>query len=147
MQDSFSNIVFLIIDTFRLIFLFLIIESIWTLGISRFLGIKQLVSFFLKKKPTFYYDFIKGDINIKGLYVRHRHPFLFYMILFIILDRSFSLQNLFALFFCAGYYFLFSKLVQNQLGEAFGGNYINYKKNVNYFWLMLKKYKNEPTKN
>lgn len=145
MQDSLSNIIFLIIDTLRLIFLFLMVESVWTLGMTNVFGIKHLLSIFSKKKLSFNLDFIVSTFKVKGLYLRHRHPFLLYLILFILLDRTLSLQNIFAVIFLSGYYMLFAKLVEAQLKEIYPKDFEKYRANTNYFLIMLKKYQDEPT--
>lgn len=146
LQDSLSNIIFLIIDTLRLIFLFLMVESVWTLGMTNVFGIKHLLSIFSKKKLTFSLDFIVSTFKVKGLYLRHRHPFLLYLILFILLDRTLSLQSIFAVIFLSGYYILFSRMVETQLLEVFPKDFEKYRASTNYFLVMLKKYQYEPTK-
>ena len=146
MQDSLSNIIFLIIDTLRLIFLFLMVEAVWTLGMTNVFGIKHFLSIFSKKKLSFNMDFIVSKFNAKGLYLRHRHPLLFYLVLFILLDRTLTIQNIFAVLFLTIYYFLFARMVEAQLAEVFTADFTKYKSKTNYFLIMLKKYQDEPVK-
>ncbi len=146
LQDSLSNIVFLILDTFRLIFLFLIVESIWTLGMTNVFGIKHLFNLFSKKKLPFHLDFIVSPFKVKGLYLRHQHPLLFYLILFILLDRTLTLQNIFSVIFLSTYYILFVKMLEDQLREVFPLDYEKYRSKTKFFLIMLKKYQNEPLK-
>lgn len=146
LQDSLSNIIFLILDTFRLIFLFLMVESIWTLGMTNVFGIKHLLSIFSKKKLSFNLDFIVTPFKVKGLYLRHRHPLLLYLILFILLDRTLSLQSIFAVVFLTAYYILFARMLEAQLTEVYPKDFEKYKSSTNYFLIMLKKYQDEPTK-
>jgi protein-S-isoprenylcysteine O-methyltransferase Ste14 len=122
------------------------VEAVWTLGMTDVFGIKHLLSIFSKKKLTFNLDFIVTNFKVKGLYLRHRHPFLLYLILFILLDRTLSLQNIFAVIFLSAYYILFSKMVETQLTEIYPKDFEKYRSSTNYFRIMLKKYQDEPTK-
>ncbi|MDD4526855.1 MAG: hypothetical protein PHF25_02320 [Candidatus Margulisbacteria bacterium] len=146
MQDNLSNIVFLIMDTFRLIFLFLIVESVWTLGMANIFGIKHLKNLFSKNKDKFNLDFIVTPFNVKGLYLRHRHPLLFYLVLFILFDRTLTLLSIYSLIFLSAYYILFTKMVEAQLVTIYQNDFNNYQKGTNFFLPQFKKYPNEPTK-
>lgn len=144
-QDSLNNITYLIIATIGgLISCFLMIESLWTIGPMNLLGFKQLFS---KKGTNFYLDYIKQLFVVKGLYSRHRHPFFFYSIPFtIFVLPSFTSNNLIALIIVAVYYPLYAKMIEQQLLQVYENDFKKYRSKVNFFFPMLKKYQNEPTK-
>lgn len=144
-QASFSNIAFLAIATIAgLICLFLMVEALWTLGINNLLGIKQLFS---NKQTTFYLDYILVPLKITGLYKRHRHPFLFYSIPFtFFVLPTFTTNNLIALIAVTVYYPIFAKMVESQLLSIHKKDFSNYVSKTKFFFPMLKKYQDEPTK-
>ncbi|GEM_PF-3504184 len=146
LQDNLSNLVFLIIDTIRLICLFLMVESIWTLGMTNVLGLKHLRNLISKPKFSYHLDYIVSPFKVKGLYLRHRQPFLFYMVLFILLERTVTWATIYSFIFLTIYYVLFSKMIETQLEEIYKEDYINYKSKTNLFFPMLKQYQNEHTK-
>lgn len=144
-QDSLSNISYLIIATLGgLVSCFLMIEAIWTLGIMKLTGLKQLFS---KKNTAFYLDHLIQPLTIKGLYQRHRHPLLFYSIPFsLFVLPSFSTNNLIALIIIIIYYPLFAKMVESQLLNVYKKDFKEYTSQVNFFLPMLNKYQNESIK-
>lgn len=142
-RDSVPNIVFLIIDTLRLLALFFIIEALWELELFEFLGLKQIWHMILRKPAdSFKKNRIRHDEFIpRGLYLRNRQPVFFYVILFFLLDKTISLNNLVFLLVFIPYYQISSSLQEKRLEMDYGKSYQAYKKSVNKFLPMWARYK------
>lgn len=144
-QESLSNITYLILATIGgLVSCFLMIESLWTLGLGNLFGIKQLFS---NKNTEFYFDYIITPLTIKGLYLYHRHPFLFYSIPFsLFVLPSFTTNNIIALLIISIYYTLFARMIESQLLSVYKTDLKHYFSKTNFLLPKFKKYKNEPIK-
>ncbi|MDD5457460.1 MAG: hypothetical protein PHV30_10590 [Candidatus Margulisbacteria bacterium] len=142
LEDSVSNLVFLIIDTIRFIALFLIIEALWELDLYEFLGIKQIWYFLTKKDLTiFKRNRIRDKEFIpKGLYLRHRHPVYFYMFIFFILDRSMTVSNILFIVIFTIYYNFSARQQEARFMEDYGDSYKKYQQKVNKFLPMFKRF-------
>ncbi len=141
-QDVFSNVIFLILDTIRFLALFLIIEALWELDLYEFLGFKQ-IWFFITRKD--FAEFKRNRLRDKafepkGLYLRHRQPVFFYLLVFFILDRTLSLNNLLFLSIFYVYYHFNSKQQEQRLLEDYGDSYKTYHNKVRKYWPMWKRF-------
>ena len=144
-QDVFSNIVFLILDTVRFLALFLVIEALWELDLFEFLGFKQ-IWFFIRRKDlsTFKRNRIRDNaFEPKGLYLRHRQPAFFYLLVFFILDRTLTLNNLLFLGIFFAYYQFNSKQQEARLLEDYGDSYQAYQMKIPKYFPAWKRF---PTK-
>jgi protein-S-isoprenylcysteine O-methyltransferase Ste14 len=141
-QDVFSNVIFLILDTIRFLALFLIIEALWELDLYEFLGFKQLWFFITRKDfSEFKRNRLRGKVyEPKGLYLRHRQPVFFYLLVFFILDRTLSLNNILFLVIFYVYYHFNSKQQEERLIEDYGDSYKTYHKQVRKYWPMWKRF-------
>lgn len=141
-QDVFSNVVFLILDTIRFLALFLIIEALWELDLYEFLGFKQLWYFITRKDlSTLKRNRIRGGAFVpRGLYLRHRQPVFFYLLVFFVLDRTLSLNNLLFLVIFYVYYHFNSQQQELRLLEDYGDSYKAYHSKVRKYWPMWKRF-------
>ncbi len=141
-QDSVSNLLFLILDTVRFVALFLIIEAIWELDLFEFLGFKQFWYLITKKDISrFKRNRIRWQAYIpKGLYLRHRQPVFFYIILFFLLDRSITMADLLFLVVFIPYFHINSSRQEARLLEDYGDSYHQYKRSVHKYWPLMKRY-------
>ena len=141
-QDVFSNVIFLILDTIRFLALFLVIEALWELDLYEFLGFKQIWFFITRKDfSAFKRNRLRDEaFEPKGLYLRHRQPVFFYLLVFFILDRTLSLNNLLFLAIFYVYYQFNSKQQEQRLLEDYGDSYKAYHTNVRKYWPMWKRF-------
>jgi protein-S-isoprenylcysteine O-methyltransferase Ste14 len=140
-ENSLNKITWLVLNSASLVSLFLMFESIWSLGILNITGMKNL---FAKNKEKFHLDFIKKHFIIKGPYQRHRHPFLFYSFPFIIfILASFTTTNLLALILLSIYYTFYARMIESQLQIVFTQEFIDYQTTVSFFIPKLKKYSSD----
>ena len=142
MEDSVSNLIFLIIDTIRVISLFFVIEALWELDLFEFLGLKQLWYTLTRKDLSLFKRnrIRKDEFAPKGLYLRHRQPVLFYMILFFALDRQQSLNNLLFMLIFIPYYHFSSQQQEQRLSEDYGDSYKSYQQKVSKYWPKFKRF-------
>lgn len=141
-QDVFSNVIFLILDTIRFLALFLVIEALWELDLYEFLGFKQIWFFITRKDfSAFKRNRLRDEaFEPKGLYLRHRQPVFFYLLVFFILDRTLSLNNLLFLAIFYVYYQFNSKQQEQRLLEDYGDSYKAYQTTVRKYWPMWKRF-------
>ncbi|OGI08569.1 MAG: hypothetical protein A2Y40_04570 [Candidatus Margulisbacteria bacterium GWF2_35_9] len=142
LEDSVSNLVFLIIDTIRFVALFLVIEAIWELDLYEFFGFKQLWFILTKKDINLFKRnrIRENDFTPRGLYLRHQQPVYFYIILFFLLDRHLTVNNLVFLLVFIPYFYINTNHQEKRLLEDYGDSYQNYKSKVRKFIPMLKRY-------
>jgi protein-S-isoprenylcysteine O-methyltransferase Ste14 len=76
----------------------------------------------------------------KGLYLRHRQPVFFYLLVFFILDRTLSLNTLLFLTIFFVYYHFNSKQQEQRLLEDYGASYNSYYTKVRKYWPMWERF-------
>ena len=134
---------YLIVDLFRVIFIVMIIESIYELGFLEFIGIKQILLLFSKHRKTtkFKGNRIRAGIYMpRGPYQRHRQPALFYLLLYIILSDALNWNNIIFLLIFVPYYLVNSSLQEDRFLEDYGDSYKEYKGTVAMLLPRLKRY-------
>lgn len=120
------------------------LEAVYEYGLFEALGLKQLLSIFFKLKPSesIHRDRIRSTtFQPRGLYLRHRHPALFYLIVFLFTDpRALTLNNLLLAIIIIVYYDFASAKQEARLSEDYGQSYLEYQKKVNKYLPGFKKY-------
>lgn len=107
-----------------------ILISMWQIDWIRFIGVRQLITYFIKEANVDEAD----TLVTTGLYKYTRHPLYFFSLLFIWFDPSMTISGFFfsigiTLYFVIGSYFEEKKML-----KQFGNRYKNYRSNV--AWLI-----------
>ncbi len=142
-EQMSGSIPYLVIDTIWFIAAFLILEALWEMELLEFLGLKQLFYFFNRKKKetTFVRNRLREQEYVpKGLYLRHRQPLFFYVVMFILLSRVISINTFLFLLIFVTYYHFSSKKQEERLIEDYGDSYKKYYATVRKYWPMFKRY-------
>jgi protein-S-isoprenylcysteine O-methyltransferase Ste14 len=144
LQDMVSNTVFLILDTLRILFLVIMGEAIWEMGFWELIGMKQLIRHIKKQPNDQKNDRFRPSTYIpKGLYLRQRHPLMFYTIIYLISANPFTVKHLLSLIIFIAYYAVCALEQEQSLEEDMGKSYTTYKNAVPRFIPSFKKYESK----
>lgn len=134
-RDGLNNIQFILFDNISFIALIFVLFAIWDMGISEFLGIKQIIFGFLKLKTNWHLDRIRTEYFIPtGSFRRHRHPIFFYMLIALLITPHLSVRNiLLAIIFIPYYLLVVGKQYEKNMSNDYGESYTTYQKKTNMF--------------